>query len=74
MLDTLESSVTARAYHECQDQSMQHEHGEGSGVQNTSLKTNVQHDEFDETAQQSNNLVTISLHTPPDKKHTPCNS
>ena len=32
---------------------MQHEHGEGSGVQNAGLKANVQHNEFDETAQQS---------------------
>ena len=39
----------SRAYDERQDQSMQDEHGEGSGVQNTSLKANVQHDEFDET-------------------------
>jgi len=29
---------------------MQHEHGEGSSVQNTGLEANVQHDEFDETA------------------------
>lgn len=30
---------------------MQHKHGESSGVQNTGLEANVQHDEFDETAQ-----------------------
>ena len=44
--------MTIRAYDECQDQSVQHEHGEGSGVQNTSLKANVQHNEFDETLEQ----------------------
>jgi len=41
--------MTVRTYHECQDQSMQHEHGEGSGIQNTGLETDVQHDEFHET-------------------------
>ena len=30
---------------------MQHEHGEGSGVQDTGLETNVQHDELDKTVQ-----------------------
>ena len=52
MSDVWESSTTVRAYDARQDQSMQHEHGEGSGVQNTSLKTDVQHDEFDETTRE----------------------
>ena len=45
--------MTARAYHECQDQSVQNEHGECSRVQNASLKAHVQHNEFDETVQES---------------------
>lgn len=52
MLVSWDSSTTVRAYDERQDQSMQHKHGEGSGVQDTSLETNVQHNEFDETVEQ----------------------
>lgn len=39
---------------------MQHEHGEGSGVQNSSLETNIQHNEFDETYQQLAKSATSS--------------
>lgn len=54
--------MKTRAYHECQDQSMQHEHREGSGVQNTGLKANVQHDEFDKTEQQQAKSLAGSTH------------
>jgi hypothetical protein len=41
---------------------MQYEHGEGSGIQNSSLEANVQHDEFDETSERES--VTNSPYPP----------